>query len=252
MFCALRVVPETSSITCLLFDDKRADLAQTAQILYSSLTSEAIYRNPTTLLAILIRETGRTCELSQRDLDSIIVEVEIQTGSGPWQDAKLDSSPRRWHSFHGAMSALHSSQDKLSFVAQSADFEIDAWRCLRVMADDHKQASHLGKTAFEGDHIAILNTIECEMTHTMTRRAQIGCLRERIGIQINLVSTIRTEYTGSYGVLIIHSELDKKCFCCTFVCMEPSTKCLLTRIIRSTTSLPIRKLLKHISLRCWL
>ena len=91
-------------------------------------------------------------------------------------------------SSYGAMNTLHLNQTKLLFVAQTADFEIDAWRRLRAIVENKQSILRPQEPVSQVEQLMLLDTIEYEMSHTMNRRAQIGCLRERIGVQINLVS----------------------------------------------------------------
>ncbi|RSL89799.1 hypothetical protein CDV31_015801 [Fusarium ambrosium] len=168
IFCALRIVPQLASMTCLLFDDQEADLRRVVDLVCGSSRGLA-WRNPVAFLTVLLRECGRTSELKRGPLDNDILGAEILTKSTPWQ--KLRKTP---NDFVATTNQLNASYNALLFVARAVDAEVDAWQFLQRMAKDEQLGPWLKAAA----------------THTHSRKTQIGCLKERTGIQINAISNL--------------------------------------------------------------
>lgn len=77
-FCAIRIVPELASVTCLLLDAQLDDLGHIVDLLRSSPPGPA-RRSPVAFLAMLVREYGRTPELSRQAMDDEILRAQHQT-----------------------------------------------------------------------------------------------------------------------------------------------------------------------------
>ncbi|RMJ18405.1 hypothetical protein CDV36_001945 [Fusarium kuroshium] len=184
IFCALRIVPQLASMTCLLFDDQEADLRRVVDLVCGSSRGLA-WRNPVAFLTVLLRECGRTSELKRGPLDNNILGAEILTKSTPWQ--KLRKTP---NDFVATTNQLNASYNALLFVARAVDAEVDAWQFLQRMAKDEQLRPWLKAAASNRQWSEMLDNIDFEMAHTHSRKTQIGCLKERTGIQINAISNL--------------------------------------------------------------
>ncbi|KUI73521.1 hypothetical protein VM1G_08833 [Cytospora mali] len=173
--CAMRIVPETSSVTCLLSDAQFVDLARVVGLLRSSPPSLA-WKSPLTSLAflnMLTKECGLTSELKRQDLDKVTLNAEVQPNSTLWSDPKieLEKPPGKW-----------SNNPMLGLK-----------RCTLPW---------LRAASGEGDWVALLDDLQFELTHTVNRKAQIECLKDRISVQINLIDNMIAHQENSQANLI--------------------------------------------------
>ncbi|KAF5001048.1 hypothetical protein FDECE_11063 [Fusarium decemcellulare] len=197
IFCALRIIPSLESVTCLLFDDQEADLRRVIDLVRDSTTGLA-WRNPVAFLTIILKECGRTSELKREPLDLNLLGAEILTKSTPWKK-KLQTTP---NDFLKTTNQLNVSYNNLLFVARAVDAEIDAWEFLRQMAKDEQLGPWLRAAASKREWSEMLDDIDFEMAHTRSRKAQIGCLKERMGIQVNVISNLIAHQESSQTNLI--------------------------------------------------
>ncbi|KAJ3530582.1 hypothetical protein NM208_g9265 [Fusarium decemcellulare] len=197
IFCALRIVPSLESVTCLLFDDQEADLRRVIDLVRDS-TAGLAWKNPVAFLSILLKECGRTSELKRGPLDLNLLGAEILTKSTPWKK-KLQSTP---NDFLKTTGQLNVTYNNLLFVARAVDAEIDAWQFLRQMATDELLGPWLRGEASKREWNEVLDDIDFEMAHTQSRKAQIGCLKERMGIQVNVISNLIAHQESSQTNLI--------------------------------------------------
>ncbi|KAM0430123.1 hypothetical protein ACHAPT_006129 [Fusarium lateritium] len=197
IFCAMRIVPDLASVTCLLFDAQPKDFEGHTAGLIRTCPSGLEWRNPAAFLAMLLKESGRTSEEKREELDLNILKAEIQTKSTPWQDFKEAKND-----YYEATGVLNLCHNNLVFVTRAVDAEIEGLRFLRRLTDDEKLGPWMRGTADEGEWVGILDGIDFETAHTVSRRAQIGCLKERIGVQINLISNMIAHQETSQTNLI--------------------------------------------------
>lgn len=192
LFCTIRIVPDLSSVTCVLFDAKPDDLTDLAGCLRDSPPGLIAGQSPIAFLAMLVRECGRTSELKRHDLDANILGTEVHTRSTLWNSLEIE--PGRYlktgwsNDFYEATNALHLCHNELLFVARAVDFEVDVWHFLRSISGEEQLIPWLKATANESEWTAVLDGIQFEITYTLDRKAQIGCLKDRIAVQLDRVS----------------------------------------------------------------
>jgi hypothetical protein len=194
IFCAMRITPSSNTVTCLLFDAQPTDLGHILEFVHN-INYVSAWQTALHLLIYLTRELGHTSESKRQILDNAILGAEVQTKSTPWDDPS--KALVRWpNDIHEATSVLHLCHNNLLFVGRAVGFEVDVWRWLHKLVGGSSSASRDGEVlawlrggdARAGAWAALIDSIEFEMVHTVNRKAQIGCLKERIGVQINLVS----------------------------------------------------------------
>ncbi|KAI8716399.1 hypothetical protein NCS52_00933500 [Fusarium sp. LHS14.1] len=195
--CAMRIDSELASVTCLLLDARLDDLRHTVGVINSS-TAGLAWRDPVGFLAILLKESGSSSEMQRKCLDNDILNAEIRTKSTQWRH-NANKSP---NDFYEATSKLNLCHNNLVFVGRAADSDIDNWRFLRRMADDENLRPWLRGFTDEGEWVGVLDSIDFETEHAVSRRAQIGCLKERIEVQISLISNLIAHQETSQTNLI--------------------------------------------------
>ncbi|KAL6353838.1 hypothetical protein LRP88_12832 [Fusarium phalaenopsidis] len=193
----MRIDLELGSVMCLLLDARLDDLHRTVSVVNSSMAGLA-WRNPVAFLAILLKGSGDSSELQRQCLDKDILDAEIRTKSTQWRH-KANKSP---NDFYEATSKLNLCHNNLVFVARAVDSDIDSWRFLRRMADDENLRPWLRGFIGEGEWVGVLDGIDFETAHAVSRKAQIGCLKERIEVQINLISNLIAHQETSQTNLI--------------------------------------------------
>ncbi|KAK7729239.1 hypothetical protein SLS53_009303 [Cytospora paraplurivora] len=204
VFCAMRIVPELASVTCLLFDAQPADLGRVVGLLRRSPPGLA-WRSPVAFLAMLFKECGRTSELKRQELDDDILGAECQTKSTLWKEPeKIPGKPlARWpNDFYAATSAMHLCHNNMMFVARAVDFEIAVWKHLLLMITKEPLLMWLRASAGESEWVSIQDEIQFEISHTVDRNAQIECLKERIAVQVNLLDNRIAHHESSQTNLI--------------------------------------------------
>lgn len=177
ILCALRVDIATQSMQCLLFDYKPGDLQHVVSLIHKT---PLTYKTPLALLTLLLKECGHTTEERRQTVDDYILEAEKQTKSSPWK------APSRALS-DDMTSRLSLHHSTLVFIARAVDAEMENWRFLKGMAVDDQTSAWLRGDADEARWQGLLDGIDFEIAHTRSRRAQIACLKERIGVQMTLV-----------------------------------------------------------------
>lgn len=194
-FLAMRVrtSPGGCSVTCLLFDGKPEDLNRLIDIVTNPVT-EVDWGSPIAFLILLLQDIGRTSENARAKLDVDILDAEVKTNSSTWKNkAGFVGWPA---DSYKTMTSLHQCHNNLVFVSRAVDMEIEIWRKLGAQERRELKSSRPSRAPAKKGTEAILNCIEFELTHTQSRKAQIQCLKERVGIQIQLVSTIVVPLIG--------------------------------------------------------
>ncbi|KAF7555027.1 hypothetical protein G7Z17_g2464 [Cylindrodendrum hubeiense] len=168
--------------------------------------SKIVRQNPLALMAMILAECGMTSESKRRDLDNYILSAEVQTRASSWEDP--GKKLVRWpHDFYTVMSILHLCQNNLTFVNHAVEFEITAWEFLQKIALDKEVQKWLRASTGDGQWQAIRDDIDYELSHTSSRKAQIGCLRERVEVQIalidNMVAHQETSQTSLIAILAL-------------------------------------------------
>jgi len=183
----VRISPGACSITCLLFDGEPEHLDKVIEVVNNPMT-EVDWRSPIAFLILLVQDIGRTSEEERGVLDSVILNAELKTNSTSW-DKK--ATIIRWPAdSYKTMTSLHQCHNNLVFVSRAVDMEIDIWRKLRVMERRELKSKRPSRAPAKKRTEDILNSIEFELTYTQSRKAQIQCLKERVEVQIQLVSTV--------------------------------------------------------------
>lgn len=202
----MRIVPDLSSVTCVLFDANPTDLAYLAGFLRDSQPELIAGQNPIAFLAMLVRECGRTSELRRQYLDNNILDAEVQTRSTLWKSLEKEGErylKSGWSDdFYEATNALHLCHNELMFVARAVDFEVDVWRFLRSITREEKLIPWLMATAKKSEWTAVLDSIQFEITYTLDRKAQIECLKDRIAVQIGRIDNMIAHQENSPTNLI--------------------------------------------------
>lgn len=188
VLCAIRYDLATSSLTCLLFDTKRSELDQTINAILRGPLSRLARRNPLALMTIVIQQCGLTSEEKRQALDDNILGAEFITKSTPWSDPNI-VVVQKLYNFYEATSILHLSYNNLIFVHHAINFEITSLKHLRAMAEDQRIKPLLEAGASEDEWHSVLDDIDFELGHTIYRKGQVECLKERATIQIGVVST---------------------------------------------------------------
>lgn len=189
--CAIRFHPASGSTTCLLFDAMRTELQDTVRsLLHLPLD------NPLAIISFLMKECGYSSESKRQFLDNYILRAEVRTKSTPWADPS--TSAIRWpNDYFKAMSVLHLSQNNLIFVNHAVSFELTVWRLIQRMACDENLWKLLQMDTSQDEWASISDAVEFEMAHTLSRKAQIACLKDRIAVQIELVCHL--SFTLAHG-----------------------------------------------------
>lgn len=206
LFCAMRIVPDLSSVTCVLFDANLTDLTYLADFLRGSPPGLIAGQSPIAFLAMLVRECGRTSELKRHDLDENILGTEIHTMSTMWNSPEILRGrylKSGWsNNFYEMTNALHLCHNELMFVARAVDFEADIWKFLRSITEEEQLSPWLRATAKHTEWIAVLDGIQFEITYTLDRKAQIGCLKDRIAVQIDRIDNMIAHQENTQTVVI--------------------------------------------------
>ncbi|OKL56761.1 hypothetical protein UA08_07901 [Talaromyces atroroseus] len=210
VFCTMRITPALNTVTCLLFDAQLTDLGRIIESVHNINRDNparlSAWKTAFQFLLFLARELGHTSESKRHALDRSILGAEVQTKSTPWDDPSR--ALVRWpNDIHEATSVLHLCHNNLLFVARAVEFEIDLWRWLRrlVVGGDSKNEALLwlrGSDVRAGVWTALIDSIDFEMVHTMNKKTQIDCLKERIGVQINLINNLIAHQESSQTNLI--------------------------------------------------
>ena len=204
IFCSMRIHPDLS-MTCLLFDCYKKSL----EGLVGKLLTDGVFRwqHPLSFLSLLVKECGCTSEEGRRVVDHEILGAEYFTMSSPWgtpstEELKqlsasnespgptADREPPKVpipETTQQAVRSLHVARSKMVFVSHAVAFEIDSWRFLQAMMSDVSISPLLKMAATDGEWQSMMDDVEFELMYTLERQAQIAGLRERIGVQIQLV-----------------------------------------------------------------
>ncbi|KAH7139662.1 hypothetical protein B0J13DRAFT_558313 [Dactylonectria estremocensis] len=202
IFCAIRVDLVSSVTTCLLFDATAKDLSRVIKKLNSSGPAFKLVRqNPLAFVVMILMECGVTSESKRSDLDQYILGAEVQTRASSWEDP--GQKLVRWpHNFYSVMSVLHLCQNNLMFVNHAVEFEVSAWEFFQRLASEEDVRQLLKAKTGDGAWQAIRDDIDYELAHTNSRKAQIGCLRERVGVQISMIDNMVAHQETSQTSLI--------------------------------------------------
>ncbi|KAH7140861.1 hypothetical protein EDB81DRAFT_885565 [Dactylonectria macrodidyma] len=202
IFCAIRVDLELSVTTCLLFDATARDLNRVIKTLNGlGPTSKLVRRNPLALIVMILVECGATSESKRSDLDKYILGAEVQTRASSWEDP--NKTLVRWpHNFYSVMSVLHLCQNNLMFVNHAVEFEVAAWEFFQRISSEGDVGQLLKAKTGDGAWQTIRDDIDYELAHTNSRKAQIGCLRERVGVQISMIDNMVAHQETSQTSLI--------------------------------------------------
>ncbi|KAH7327970.1 hypothetical protein B0I35DRAFT_416227 [Stachybotrys elegans] len=185
IFCAVRVCRKPGAVLCLLFDAFRPDAEYVASRI-RGLGQSTTVKTPLTLLSTVLKACGETSEEERRIADNEILGAEVLTKSTLWNDPNT-TVIRQPRDFDEAIGALHLSHNMLLFINHSIKFETDAWRFLRRLYTDESTPSWLKDRTTPHDRQAALDEVDFEITHTVSRSAQVACLVDRVGVQTNLV-----------------------------------------------------------------
>lgn len=185
------------STTCLLFDNDQSenlkDLNELLHNLDGNSQAKAAWHNPIAFLVALTKECGRTSEYKRKGLDDKILGAEVLTKSTPWDDP--DHALIQWpNDFLKTINVLHLCHNNLTFVDHAVYFETDVWEFLQQFTKEEDKALRdwriaLGANTDDAHGQANLDNILFEAGYTKNRKAQIACLKDRIHVQMDLVST---------------------------------------------------------------
>lgn len=202
IFCAIRICLVSSRTTCLLFDATPDDLNRIIKAVDGSgSASKLVKQNPLALIVTILNECGFTSELKREDLDEYVLGAEIQTRASSWEDP--GEKLVRWpHDFYSVMSILHLCQNNLMFVNHAVEFEVAAWEFFQQLSVKDEVRQWLKANTGDGTWQAIRDDIDYELAHATSRKAQIGCLRERVGVQISLIDNMVAHQETSQTSLI--------------------------------------------------
>ncbi|KAH6976425.1 hypothetical protein BKA56DRAFT_589617 [Ilyonectria sp. MPI-CAGE-AT-0026] len=202
IFCAIRICLVSSRTTCLLFDATPDDLSRIIKAVDGlGSGSKLVKQNPLALIVTILNECGFTSELKREDLDKDVLGAEVQTRASSWEDP--GKTLVRWpHDFYSVMSILHLCQNNLMFVNHAVEFEVAAWEFFQQMSRKDEVREWLKANTSDGSWQAIRDDIDYELAHAISRKAQIGCLRERVGVQISLIDNMVAHQETSQTSLI--------------------------------------------------
>ncbi|KAK7423522.1 hypothetical protein QQX98_000979 [Neonectria punicea] len=204
----MRICRTSSSTTCLFFDGNGDNLKRVIErVTDSGPASKLIRQNPLALMVMILLECGYTSEEKRKHLDHFILQAEVQTHASSWkgtgkpEDLSRKQNVRSPADFYTVMSVLHLCQNNLMFVGHAIEFEADAWGFFRKLSNGEEQKwFKLGSS--DGQWQATRDEIDFELVHTNSRKAQIGCLKERVGVQIALINNMIAHQETSQTSLI--------------------------------------------------
>jgi len=203
----MRISLETLSTTCLLFDN---DLDDLLNVLRGNTQRKPIWHNPLVLLLAITKECGRTSEKLRGLRDNEILDAEKETKSTMWDIGSLEAEKKtkstmrdnglgkekqtksimfyqkslvRSDDIYETNRTLQRCNNELTFVNHAVNFEIDVWTFLQQIMKE----PWIPKICDKADLQFITDTINYELGHTSSRKAQIACLHDRLKVQIGLV-----------------------------------------------------------------
>ncbi|KAK7427293.1 hypothetical protein QQZ08_006230 [Neonectria magnoliae] len=209
IFCVMRICLTSSSTTCLFFDGSGDNLKRVIKrVTDSGPASKLIRQNPLALMVMILLECGYTSEAERQYQDNFILQAEVQTRASSWkgtgksEDLSRKKNVRSPADFYSVMSVLHLCQNNLMFVGHAIEFEADAWEFFRRLSNEGEEQKWFKLGSSDRQWQATRDEIDFELVHTKSRKAQIRCLKERVGVQIALINNMIAHQETSQTSLI--------------------------------------------------